>query len=587
MVAKGSLEAPVPLVQLSTTTALFKLADKAGRKATKSKAAAAVTDHLLRAPVPVTASPVTLVELRGRAHSKTRADDADNATASPSQDERRAWARQQMVKQHGDWLLLTIQEQGLQLHKASHFKTVQSWSTPQGTQFAAGSKYVVRYVDCAGSLSSSRKALASSAHDGKQGEWELQRWVYAVIKRSPRLKKHRENQTVWIWADDTPLSETPPATPSASVSDSGDHDRPLKTNRSAPAVTTSTAPSPDMPTFDNCLIRTMAHPIFMLDTTTSLQGQMVVVYQNGHVELQTELLDTALATHQVSEAPSSRTTLWATVLDTDSESYQLSRLSLPHAAHTVILMLTQTHQQRAQGDATFEYLAVTTAPFSVQLIGTCPITLGVEAPTANVASEKTTATPAPLGVAFCPSSGRLSILSALGVWCLYYVLFSPSGGVVVSPVSQFPMNHLGPWMRDHFHALKPAAKPMLWTQATLTESQQLISLPGGYVAVLGELPPTSATHGSEDTANDATPLGDLPGAALPPVTIDAKASVARQYSLSLWDTTYNVLHAEQRVTVPHPPATDALFLSAQAPIIHAQVLPNQQIALVVSFPSAH
>ncbi|KAJ1974528.1 hypothetical protein H4R34_004685, partial [Dimargaris verticillata] len=590
MVAKGSLEAPVPLVQLSTTTALFKLVEKAGRKATKpsSKAVAATSDHLLRAPVPVTASPVTLVELRGRSHAKTRLDDTDGSTSSLHHDERRAWARRQMVNEHGDWLLLTIQEQGLQLHKASHFKTVQSWSTPQGTQFAAGSKYVVRYFDRAGSQSSSRKGLISNAHDGKQGDWELHRWVYAVIKRSPRLKKNRENQTVWIWADDTPLSETPPATPSASVSDSGDHDRPVKTSRPLASVATVTVPSPDVPAFDNCLIRTMAHPIFMLDTTSSLQGQMVVVYQNGQVELQSELLDTALATHQVPEAPASRTTIWATVLDTDAESYQLSRLSLPNAAHTVVLMLTQTHQQRAQGDATFEYLAVTTAPYSVQLIGTCPISLGVDAPSAaGVASESITATPAPLGVAFCASSGRLSVLSALGVWYLYYVVFSPSGGVVVSPVSQFPMNHLGPWMRDHYGALKPSAKPALWSQATLAESQQLIALPGGYVAVLGELPPTATTHGPKIAVDETKPLGDAPEAVLPPGTTDAKVSVVRQYSLSLWDTTYNVIHAEQTVTMPQPPTTDALFQSAQAPVIHAQVLPNQQIALVVSFPSAH
>ncbi|RKP35538.1 hypothetical protein BJ085DRAFT_40723, partial [Dimargaris cristalligena] len=385
-------------------------------------------------------------------------------------------------------------------------------------------------------------------------------WVYAVIQASEDSDPAWAGREVWVWdgsvdrrqsaALELPSATTESTTPkplayrvgqrypveakksnalapekvakpaSAAIAVQVPKAKAAEPSAASAPATADTSASLRPPAFAQRFVVQSDYTVQALHTTSSLHGHIALVYQNGLVDLLAADLGTTLATYRLAEdQPAASSTeihvIWSAVVDLQDAETTLQCPWTQNTDTTALWQLVQTiTHPGAQPTLALRFFLIGDADPTeadakpvgptITLIGECPIP-------STPKSAEVAGSVLPLGVSLAQDGSLLHILDAAGVWSNYRLKFDEHliGKLRAIPGNPVPLNHLSPW-QQRARLLTTArddpdrqSKPLQIYPACL-DSRQVIALPGGYTAIIGEVPstvPVQATPSDESPAD--------------------------------------------------------------------------------------
>ncbi|CAO3609761.1 unnamed protein product [Cunninghamella echinulata] len=243
---------------------------------------------------------------------------------------------------HADQVVVTVQGEGIKLDHTSVQKCLQSWTTPPGIQFAQPAIY----------------------HPSNGGDGDID-YTYVLVDSGSDIIENEERKTLWIWKSVQKNEENNPV--------------------------------------GNCISKTFQERIQGVHTSTSLRSNVILVYENGSIDLVSNDLDRLTANYK---SKSDELVLWSSVFLTTSA--HTSPCCIPNsvvpANSTMVITLCQAKNSKKK--YTVKLNCINEERRSINETVKIDLELQNE----------------PVAYTFDPTLGIITILETNGTWSIYHLI---------------------------------------------------------------------------------------------------------------------------------------------------------------------
>ncbi|KAI8970156.1 hypothetical protein BDF20DRAFT_106790 [Mycotypha africana] len=359
-----------------------------------------------------------------------------------------------------DSVAITVQGEGFKVYNTTDQKCINSWITPPGIAFVGPATHITGGRDT-----------------------EAVDYTYAIVASGPDVTEDEEGKIIWLWKNTR----------------KGDNQELEKITK----------------TFDEKMCA--------IHTSTALPSHVIMVGENGSIDLATKDLDRLTAKQKVQQ--NSGKVIWSTVLVTSNAHTRpccIPTSMVPSMSTIVVTISSHTNKNEEANHYVMKLNHVNVERRSIDILTTTDLKL----------------TAKPIAFTLEPNDGRITILTADGTWTIYRLQLKHSSSKKISCS-----------LSEH---LSIPLKGYRFYDEHVGSTAALAPLSDSYVALVA---PRTASTKKSSTAN----------------------SNEVEHVVSVWDVKYGTLQAEQVVKM-----NEKHTFSKNPCVYNIAVLPNSHLAVTVS-----